>query len=216
MALPTNYGPMALPTHFGPTYSLWPYGLTYSPRPHLLTMAPLTLQMLDELLADTLCRHALRLSRRQSRVSESRVLGAAHRQLANRAMLDELLTQLQVDPNPNPNPDPNPHPDPTPHPDPNPHPTPHPAPSPSPAPAHPSPKPQPLTLLAACCCATCSVHAGLATTVVAVVRQQCGQRACHRSGLAQPYIVSVLGQGVGWRRGRRAHLVARERALGQV
>ena len=64
----------------------------------LLTMALLTMQMLDELLADTLCRHALRLSRRQSRVSDSRVLGAAHRQLANRAMLDELLTQLQVDP----------------------------------------------------------------------------------------------------------------------
>ena len=82
---------MASPTH---------YGVTYSPWPHLLTMAPLTLQMLDELLADTLCRHALRLSRRQSRVSESRVLGAAHRQLANRAMLDELLTQLQVDPKP--------------------------------------------------------------------------------------------------------------------
>jgi len=36
-------------------------------------------QMLDELLADTLCRHALRLSRRQSRVADSRVLGAAHR-----------------------------------------------------------------------------------------------------------------------------------------
>merc|ERR1719163_1274811 len=53
-------------------------------------------QMLDELLADTLCRHALRLSRRQSRVADSRVLGAAHRQLANRAMLDELLTQLQM------------------------------------------------------------------------------------------------------------------------
>ena len=107
---------MASPTHHGLTYSLWPYGPTYSLWLHLLTyyslwpyllyslalltMAPLTLQMLDELLADTLCRHALRLSRRQSRVSESRVLGAAHRQLANRAMLDELLTQLQVDPKP--------------------------------------------------------------------------------------------------------------------
>ena len=120
MASPTHYGltyslwphllTMASPTHHGLTYSLWPhlltmaspthYGVTYSPWPHLLTMAPLTLQMLDELLADTLCRHALRLSRRQSRVSESRVLGAAHRQLANRAMLDELLTQLQVDPKP--------------------------------------------------------------------------------------------------------------------
>ena len=85
----------------------------------ILTMAPLTMQMLDELLADTLCRHALRLSRRQSRVSDSRVLGAAHRQLANRAMLDELLTQLQVthpSPNPIPNPDLNPSPNPNPNP----------------------------------------------------------------------------------------------------
>ena len=57
-------------------------------------------QMLDELLADTLCRHALRLSRRQSRVADSRVLGAAHR--------------LNPNPNPNPNPNSNPNPNPNP------------------------------------------------------------------------------------------------------
>ena len=57
-------------------------------------------QMLDELLADTLCRHALRLSRRQSRVADSRVLGAAHR--------------LNPNPNPNPNSNPNPNPNPNP------------------------------------------------------------------------------------------------------
>ena len=61
-------------------------------------------QMLDELLADTLCRHALRLSRRQSRVADSRVLGAAHR----------------LNPNPNPNPNPNSNPNPNPNLNPNP------------------------------------------------------------------------------------------------
>ena len=93
--------------------------------------------MLDELLADTLCRHALRLSRRQSRVSDSRVLGAAHRQLANRAMLDELLTQLQVthpSPTPTPNPDLNPSPNPNLNPNPNPNPNPKPTLTPTPNP----------------------------------------------------------------------------------
>lgn len=53
-------------------------------------------QMLDEMLADGLCRHAMRLARRQQRVQGSRVLGSVHRQLANRAMLEELLAQLQL------------------------------------------------------------------------------------------------------------------------
>ena len=51
--------------------------------------------MLDEMLANGLCRHALRLARRQSSVRDSLILGSAHRQLANRAMLEEMLAQLQ-------------------------------------------------------------------------------------------------------------------------
>lgn len=52
-------------------------------------------QMLDEMLADAMCRHAMRLARRQSSVRDSLVLGSVHRQLANRAMLEEMLAQLQ-------------------------------------------------------------------------------------------------------------------------
>ena len=51
--------------------------------------------LLDEMLANGLCRHALRLARRQSSVRDSLILGSAHRQLANRAMLEEMLAQLQ-------------------------------------------------------------------------------------------------------------------------
>ena len=52
--------------------------------------------MLDEMLADGLCRFAMRLSRRQAGVHDSLVMGAVHRQLANRAMLEEMLSQLHV------------------------------------------------------------------------------------------------------------------------
>jgi len=53
-------------------------------------------QMLDDMLADGLCRHAMRTARRQAKVRDSPVLASIHRQLANRAMLEELLAQLQL------------------------------------------------------------------------------------------------------------------------